>query len=61
MILPSPEAENPAASVIAYLDAVAAGHEPPVTGAAALEAIQLIHRIYDTAAILGAGPGIPET
>ena len=47
------------ASVIAYLDAVTAGHEPPVTGTAAFEAIQLIHRIYDTAAILGAGPGIP--
>ena len=47
------------ASVIAYLNAVTAGHEPPVTGGAALEAIQLIHRIYDTAAILGAGPGMP--
>jgi UDP-N-acetylglucosamine 3-dehydrogenase len=46
------------ASVIAYLDAVTAGHEPPVTGAAALEAIQLIYRIYDEAAILGTGPGI---
>jgi predicted dehydrogenase len=43
------------ASVLAYLDAVTAGHEPPVTGADALEAIQLIHRIYDQAVILDAG------
>lgn len=44
-------------SVIAYLNAVTAGHEPPVTGADALEAIQLIHRIYDQATILDAGAG----
>jgi UDP-N-acetylglucosamine 3-dehydrogenase len=41
------------ASVIAYLDAVTAGREPPVTGADALEAIQLIHQIYDKATIFG--------
>ena len=40
------------ASVIAYLDAVTAGREPPVTGAAALETISLLQRIYDTAAVL---------
>jgi predicted dehydrogenase len=40
------------ASVGAYLDAVTAGREPPVTGAAALETIQLLHRIYDCAVIL---------
>jgi predicted dehydrogenase len=39
-------------SVIAYLDAVAAGREPPVTGADGLETVQLIHRIYDSATIL---------
>lgn len=43
------------ASVIAYLDAVTAGHEPPVTGADGLEAIKLIHRIYDRATILDVG------
>ena len=40
------------ASVKAYLDAVTAGREPPVTGAAALESISLLQRIYDTATIL---------
>ena len=40
------------ASVAAYLDAVTAGREPPVTGAAALETIRLLHRIYDSAVIL---------
>jgi len=40
------------ASVMAYLDAVTAGREPPVTGAAALETISLLQRIYDTAAVL---------
>ena len=40
------------ASVTAYLDAVTAGREPPVTGAAALETISLLQRIYDTAAVL---------
>jgi predicted dehydrogenase len=41
-------------SVIAYLDAVTAGREPPVTGAAGLETVRLIHRIYDKATILNA-------
>ena len=40
------------ASVTAYLDAVIAGREPPVTGATALESISLLQRIYDTAAVL---------
>jgi predicted dehydrogenase len=40
------------ASVTAYLDAVTAGREPPVTGAAALESVSLLQRIYDTAAVL---------
>lgn len=40
------------ASVTAYLDAVAAGQEPPVTGAAALETMRLLDRIYGTAVIL---------
>lgn len=40
------------ASVTAYLDAVTAGREPPVTGAAALESISLLDRIYDTATVL---------
>jgi predicted dehydrogenase len=40
------------ASVAAYLDAVTAGREPPVTGASALESISLLQRIYDTAAVL---------
>jgi predicted dehydrogenase len=43
------------ASVHAYLDAVTAGREPPVTGAAGLATVQLIHQIYDTATILNAG------
>jgi hypothetical protein len=40
------------ASVVAYLDAVTAGREPPVTGAAGLESVGLLQRIYDTAAVL---------
>ena len=40
------------ASVAAYLDAVTTGREPPVSGAAALETIRLLHRIYDSAVIL---------
>jgi predicted dehydrogenase len=40
------------ASVAAYLDAVTAGREPPVTGAAALESISLLQRIYVNAAVL---------
>jgi predicted dehydrogenase len=40
------------ASVTAYLDAIIAGREPPVTGTAALESISLLQRIYDTAAVL---------
>jgi len=46
------------ASVIAYLDAVTAGREPPVTGADGLETVRLIHRIYDSATILDAGTGL---
>jgi predicted dehydrogenase len=42
------------ASVAAYLDAVIAGREPPVTGAAALDTMRLLDRIYDTATILPA-------
>ena len=44
------------ASVTAYLDAVVAGREPPVTGAVALESVRLLQRIYDTAVVLPA-PG----
>jgi predicted dehydrogenase len=40
------------ASVVAYLDAVVAGREPPVTGSAALETMRLLHRIYDAAVTL---------
>jgi predicted dehydrogenase len=40
------------ASVIAFIDAVAAGREPPVTGADGLETVRLIHRIYRSATIL---------
>ncbi len=40
------------ASVAAYLDAVTAGREPPVTGSAALETMRLLQRIYDTAVTL---------
>jgi len=40
------------ASVTAYLDAVTAGREPPVTGATALETVRLLQRIYDTATVL---------
>jgi hypothetical protein len=45
------------ASVIAYLDAVTADREPPVTGADGLETVRLIHQIYDSATILDAGTG----
>jgi len=45
------------ASVMAYLDAVTAGREPPVTGAAALESVRLLERIYDTASVLPS-PGL---
>ena len=45
-----------AQGVRGYRDA--AGREPPVTGAAALESISLLQRIYDTAAVLpGTGLG----
>ena len=40
------------ASITAYLDAVTAGQAPPVTGAAALETVALLERIYDTAVVL---------
>jgi predicted dehydrogenase len=40
------------ASVLAYLDAVTAGREPPVTGADGLETVRLIHRIYASATVL---------
>jgi predicted dehydrogenase len=43
------------ASVTAYLDAVTAGREPPVTGVAALETVRLLQRIYDTAVVLSPG------
>jgi predicted dehydrogenase len=43
------------ASVAAYLDAVTAGQEPPVTGAAAMETMRLLHRIYDSAIVLHGG------
>jgi predicted dehydrogenase len=43
------------ASVEAYLEAVTAGREPPVTGAAGLETVRLLEHIYDTTAVL-AGP-----
>lgn len=47
------------ASVTAYLDAVTAGREPPVTGAAALETVRLLQQIYGTAVVLrdGDSPG----
>jgi len=47
------------ASVAAYLDAVTAGREPPVTGTAALETVRLLQQIYDNAAVLrdGNSPG----
>ena len=44
------------ASVTAFLDAVTAGLQPPVTGAVALETVRLLERIYDAAAVLP-GPG----
>jgi predicted dehydrogenase len=51
-VQPDDWSESVQASVMAYLDAVVAGREPPVTGAAALESIGLLQRIYDTAAVL---------
>jgi hypothetical protein len=46
------------ARLVAVADAVTAGREPPVTGAAALETISLLQRIYDTAVVLhGPAPG----
>ena len=42
------------ASVAAYLDAIAARREPPVTGTAALETMRLLDRIYRTAVVLRA-------
>ena len=57
-VRPDDWSESVQASVMAYLDVVA-GREPPVTGAAALESIGLLQRIYDTAAVLSgpvAGP-----
>lgn len=46
------------ASVAAYLDDVTSGREPPVTGAAALETMRLLYRVYYSAVILHdpAGP-----
>ena len=59
-VRPDDWAASVQASVIAYLDAVTAGREPPVTGAAALETVSLLQRIYDTAAVLpGPAPGHP--
>ena len=40
------------ASVAAYIDAVIAGQEPPIAGAAAVETMRLLHRIYDSAVVL---------
>jgi predicted dehydrogenase len=40
------------ASIAGYLDALIANQEPPVTGAAALETMRLLHQIYDSAVIL---------
>jgi predicted dehydrogenase len=40
------------ATVAAFLDAVTAGGEPPVTGADALETMRLLHQVYDSAVIL---------
>jgi len=54
-VRPDDWATSVQASVTAYLDAVTAGREPPVTGTAALESISLLERIYDTAAVL---PGL---
>jgi predicted dehydrogenase len=49
------------ASVAAYLDAVTAGQQPPVTGTSALETMRLLDRIYRTAVVLRGGnfPGRP--
>lgn len=40
------------ASVEAYLEAVTAGREPPVTGAAGLDTVRLLEHIYDSADVL---------
>jgi hypothetical protein len=45
------------ASVAAYIDAVIAGQEPPIAGAAAVETMRLLHRIYDSAVVLHDGSG----
>jgi predicted dehydrogenase len=47
------------ASVTAYLDAVTAGRPPPVTGAAALDTMRLLDRIYRSGVILP-GPARPQ-
>jgi predicted dehydrogenase len=49
------------ASVAAYLNAVTTGQQPPVTGAAALETMRLLHQIYDSAVILHHRPGYEFT
>lgn len=51
-VRPDDWAASVQASVTAFLDAVIAGQPPPVTGAAALESIRLLQRIYDTAVVL---------
>jgi predicted dehydrogenase len=51
-VQPDDWAASVQASVTAYLDAVTAGREPPVTGATALETVRLLQRIYDTATVL---------
>jgi predicted dehydrogenase len=51
-VQPDDWAASVQASVTAYLDAVTAGREPPVTGATALDTVRLLQRIYDTAAVL---------
>jgi predicted dehydrogenase len=40
------------ASVAAYLDAVTAGQQPPVTGTSALDTMRLLDHIYRTAVVL---------
>jgi predicted dehydrogenase len=42
-------------SVTAFLDAVHAGSAPPADGEKALETMRLLHRIYDSAVVLGEG------
>jgi predicted dehydrogenase len=43
------------ASVAAYLDAVTAGQQPPVTGTSALDTMRLLDHIYRTAVVLRGG------